>query len=213
MMTPVERVLVLKNADLLKDAGPRHLLALAERSAEVEIWKGDTLYREEDPADALYMVVDGRVRLSIGDRILSEVGPGEAFGSWSLVDESARGQRADCIEDGLVLALGRDEFYDVAAGDLTLLQQIVRVLAKRLRALAAAAPEEARVEGEGVEKPEAMESGDKAASATGPPPTLGETLKAAVLGRPAPEAPPAEVPATEPIPASEPTSPTLPKTP
>ena len=214
MMTPVERVLVLKNADLLKDAGPRHLLALAERATEVDIWKGDTIYREDDPADALYMVVDGRVRLSIGDRILSEVGPGEAFGSWSLVDESARGQRADCIEDGLVLALGRDEFYDVAAGDLTLLQQIVRVLAKRLRALAAAAPEEARVEGEGVEKPEAMESGDEAASTTtAPTPTLCETLKAAVLGRPAPDTPPPPGPATEPIPASEPTSPTLPKTP
>ena len=29
MLTPVERVLVLKGADLLRDVGPRHLLALA----------------------------------------------------------------------------------------------------------------------------------------------------------------------------------------
>jgi len=30
MLTPVERVLILKGADLLKDVGPRHLLGLAD---------------------------------------------------------------------------------------------------------------------------------------------------------------------------------------
>src|SRR6476646_10847825 len=102
------------------------------------------------------MMVEGRVRLSSGERTISEVGPGEAFGTWALVDDSARGQRAECIEDGLALALHRDAFYDVAAGDLTLLQEVVRALARRLRALVSERPEEARVEGEGVEKPEAM---------------------------------------------------------
>lgn len=223
-MTPVERVLVLKSADLLKDVGPRHLLGLAERTSEVEIWKNDTIYREEDPADALYIVVEGRVRLSIGERVLSEVGAGEAFGSWSLVDDSARGQRADCVEDGLVLALPRDEFYEVASGDLTLLQQIVRVLAKRLRALAADAPEQARVEGEGVEKPEALSTPEEGAQAGQPtesdsppaaatPASPAEALKAAVLGRPAPEGPVAAESPGEVIPAPEPTGPTGPKTP
>jgi hypothetical protein len=81
------------------------------------------------------------------------------------VDDSERGHRADCIEDGLTLALHRDEFYDIAAGDLTLLQGIVRLLAKRLRALVAERPEEARVEGEGVEKPEVVVEAEAAAAA------------------------------------------------
>ena len=156
MLTPTERVMILKGADLLNEAGSRHLLGLAEVAREIEILKGDCLYREEDPADVLYMVVEGRVRLSTGGRTTSEVGPGEAFGTWSLVDDSERGHRADCVEDGLTLALHRDEFYDMAAGDLTLLRGIVRLLAKRLRALVVERPDEARVEGEGVEKPEAV---------------------------------------------------------
>ena len=156
MLTPAERVMILRAADLLKDAGPRHLLGLAEVAREIEILKGDCLYREEDPADVLYMVVEGRVRLSTGGKTMSEVGAGEAFGTWSLVDDSERGHRADCVEDGLTLALHRGEFYDMAAGDLTLLQGVVRLLAKRLRALVQERPEEARVEGEGVEKPEAV---------------------------------------------------------
>jgi hypothetical protein len=187
MLTPVERVLVLKGADLLKDVGPRHLLALANVAREIEIFEGERIYGEEDPADALYIVVEGRVVLWTGDRKMSEVGPGEAFGTWSLVDDSARGHRAECVQDGLALALHRDEFYDIAAGDLALLQELVRVLAKRLRALVVDKPEEARVEGEGVERPEAVVEAE-----TTPPGTAaaspGEALQAAALGKTAPEA-------------------------
>ena len=189
MLTAVERVLILKGADLLSEVGPRHLLGLASVAREVEIFKGDTIYKEDDPADALYMVVEGRVRLSTGERTTSEVGPGEAFGTWSLVDDSARGHRAECTEDGLTLALHRDEFYDVAAGDLMLLQEVVRALAKRLRALVVERPEEARVEGEGVEKPEALAEAETASAPieAAPPPTPGEALAAAALGQPLPE--------------------------
>jgi CRP-like cAMP-binding protein len=191
-LTPVERVLILKSADLLKDVGPRHLLGLADVAREIEISKGETLYGEDDPADAIYMVVEGRVRLSTGDRTTSEVGPGEAFGTWALVDDSRRGHRAECTEDGLALALQRDDFYDRAAGDLSLLQEVVRVLAKRLRSLVSDRPEEARVEGEGIEKPEAqVEAAAVAAD------TAGAALEAAALGQPATESPPGEnAPAT-----------------
>jgi CRP-like cAMP-binding protein len=179
MLTPAERVLILKGADLLKDVQPHLLLGLAEVAREIEILKGDSLYTENDLADALYLVVEGRVRLSTGASTMSEVGPGEAFGTWSLVDDSERGHRADCIEDGLTLALHRDEFYDMAAGDLALLQGVVRLLAKRLRALVVERPDEARVEGEGVEKPEAVVEAETAAAAAeptaGPAETPGES--------------------------------------
>jgi signal-transduction protein with cAMP-binding, CBS, and nucleotidyltransferase domain len=191
MLTPVERVLILKSADLLKDVGPRRLLELAEVAHEVEISKGETIYREEDSADALYMVVEGRVRIVTGDRT-SEVGAGEAFGTWALVDDASRGHRAECIENGRTLALHREEFYDVAAGDLTLLQEVVRALARRLRALVSDQPHEARVEGEGVEKPEALVQAEAvAAEATAlspdaPSATPGGTLAAAALGQTVP---------------------------
>jgi CRP-like cAMP-binding protein len=150
-MTTVERVLTLKQIDLLEPAGPRHLLALADLVREVEMAPGQTIYGETDLADAIYVVFKGRVRLLAGDRELSTVGPGEAFGTWALVDDSERGQRAECVEEGLLVALGREDFYEFADGDPTLLQGIIRVLARRLRVLVAERPEEARIEGEGAE--------------------------------------------------------------
>jgi CRP-like cAMP-binding protein len=187
MLTPVERVLILKGADLLSDVGPRHLLGLAEVAREVEIAVGNTIYDANDAADALYVVVEGRVKLSTGDRTMSEVGPGEAFGTWSLVDASARGHRAECIQDGLVLALHREEFYDVAAGDVTLLQGVIGALARRLRALVAERPEEARVESEGTESPDAPVAAGPESDADAQP-TPGKSLTAVALGNPVPEA-------------------------
>ena len=207
MLTAVERVLILKGADLLREVGPRHLLELAEVTREVELTAGDAIFQEDDNADALYMMVEGRVRLSTGERTISEVGPGEAFGTWALVDDSSRGQRAECIEDGLALALHRDAFYDVAADDLTLLKEVVRALARRLRALVSERPEEARVEGEGVEKPEAMIEADASAPAPASddasPPTPGAALEAAALGQPAPDVPPAQTVSNRAIPTAE----------
>jgi len=192
MLTPVERVLILRSADMLKDVGPRHLLGLANVASEIEMVEGDRIYAEDDPADALYIVVEGKVRLSTGERMMSEVGPGEAFGTWSLVDETARGHRADCVEAGLTLVLQREEFYDIAAGDLTLLSELVRVLAKRLRALAAERPpEDSRVEGEGIEPPEA--TAPPAAQAEVPS-TAGAALAAAATGKEIPEETAAELP-------------------
>lgn len=194
MLTPVERVLILKGADLLKGVGPRHLLRLADAAREIEISKGETLYEEDDPADALYMVVEGRVRLKAGGRTTSEVGPGEAFGTWALVDDSRRGHRAECVEDGLALALLREDFYDRASGDLTLLQEIVRVLAKRLRSLVSDRPEEARVESEGLANP-AEASVPAAAPATS---AAGSALEAAALGKAEVEASPGASPSSKP---------------
>lgn len=150
-MTTVEKVLTLKQIDLLETAGPRHLLALAELVREVEMTAGQAIYGEADLADAIYVVHRGRVRLSTGEKELSTVGPGEAFGTWALVDDSERGQRAECAEDGMLVALGREDFYDLATTDPTLLIGVLRVVARRLKALVAERPEEARIEGEGME--------------------------------------------------------------
>ena len=204
MLTPVERVLILKGADLLSDVGPRQLLRLAEVAREVDMSSGEQIYGEKDLADAMYLVVEGRVRLSAGDRPFSEVGPGEAFGSWALVDGSERDQRAECLEPGMLLALTREEFYDVAAGDLVLLQQVIRVLARRLRALAES-PEEERVEREGLEEPATAETPGIADLST--PSSVGATLAAAAVGEPAAPVAPAEPPDSavpdEPVPVPE----------
>lgn len=195
MLTTVERVMILKSIDLLANVGPRHLIKVAGAAREEPMWKGQTIYEERDPAEALYVVVTGKVKLESGDRLLSEVGVGQAFGTWSLIDDSERGQRATCLEDGVLLEVMREDFYEVAADEPTLLRELLRVLARRLRKLVEERPEEARVEGEGVEAtaepeqepekaaadPKGDGTGEEKPSTTAP--ERGASLEAAVLDR------------------------------
>jgi CRP-like cAMP-binding protein len=196
MLTTVERVMILKSIDLLANVGPRHLIKVAAAAREEPMWKGQTIYEERDPAEALYVVVTGKVKLESGERPLSEVGAGQAFGTWSLIDDSERGQRATCLEDGMLLEVMREDFYEVAADETTLLRELLRVLARRLRKLVEERPEEARVEGEGVEAtPESEPEKEKAAAAdpkgdgsgeakpATTAPERGASLEAAVLDR------------------------------
>jgi len=99
---------------------------------------------------------------------LSELKEGDAFGTWALVDDAARGQRAEALSDGLLVALDRDDFYEFAAGDVQLLKDVITSLARRLRELVVAKPEEARVEGEGVEEPVPTPAAEAAPEAAAP---------------------------------------------
>lgn len=50
---------------------------------------GAPLYREGDPADAIYVLLEGRVEVSRGGALLGEVGPGATVGEMSLFRGSA----------------------------------------------------------------------------------------------------------------------------
>jgi len=188
MLTPVERVMSLKSIDLLANVGPRHLIKLAGVAREVPMWKDQAIYEERDLSEAIYVVVEGRVQLTRGERMLSEVTSGQAFGTWALVDDLERGQRAVCIEDGMLLELLREDFYEVAAGDLTLLRELLRVLARRLRTLVEDQPEQARVEGEGIDEGAKGAKPHPAGTSAAAPGPAGaqqaESLESAVLDRP-----------------------------
>ncbi len=150
MLTSVERVLLLKKIDLLERSAPRALVQLAELAREVEMTPGQVLYAESDLADAVYVVSDGRVRLTNGETTLSEIGPGEAFGTWALVDDSQRDHQAACLDAGTLLALGREDFDEFTVNVPSVLRGMVQVLGTRLRGLAERLPDTARIEAEGT---------------------------------------------------------------
>ncbi len=56
---------------------------------------GQTIFREGQPGEAMYVVIEGEVDVIIGDKILTQLGPGELMGEMALVDASSRS--ATCI--------------------------------------------------------------------------------------------------------------------
>ena len=78
--------------DALDDDGAR---TLRRQMAEVKLSRGEHLFMEGDDGDALYVVIDGKMKLTRAaadgrENLLSVVGPGEMFGELSLFDPRPR---------------------------------------------------------------------------------------------------------------------------
>ncbi len=81
---------------------------------------GQTVFREGDRGDWLYVVVDGEVeiaqrRASQEEMVLRRLGPGDCFGEIALVSERPRTATARCLSRVDVLAVDRDAFHALFA--------------------------------------------------------------------------------------------------
>lgn len=141
MRTVIEKVILLQDVDVFAEVPTENLAVLAAIAEETSLLEGDVLYREEDPADALYLVLDGRVRLHRGERAISEAAPGEAFGTWALFDEAPRLVTATATADTTLLRIDRDDFIDLMADHVRIAQGVIKTVARRLRGLAEAGAE------------------------------------------------------------------------
>ncbi|MFC1558067.1 Crp/Fnr family transcriptional regulator [candidate division KSB1 bacterium] len=135
MLTIIEKVMFLQNVDVFYDVPTEQLSYLAAISEEVEYLKGDTVYKVEEPSDAMYLVLEGKVKLHREDEEVITSGAKEAFGTWALFGEEPRVVTATAVEESRLLRIEREDFYDLLADDIQITQGIINALAKRMRKL------------------------------------------------------------------------------
>jgi CRP-like cAMP-binding protein len=111
---------------------------LAAASTTVLCPKGRTIFCVGDEGTGLYVVLSGRVRISLSDAegrecVLAVVDSGQFFGELSLLDGRARSADATAIEDCRFLFIPRSVFLD-RLSEPHLASRILAELCSRLRA-------------------------------------------------------------------------------
>ncbi|MCA1960497.1 MAG: cyclic nucleotide-binding domain-containing protein [Desulfomonile sp.] len=81
--------MIIQKADLFRDIKRETMNEVSKIMVEGSYDQGALVFKAGDPADSFYLVVEGRVRLSIGTE--GEIDytaslPGEAFGWTGMVD-------------------------------------------------------------------------------------------------------------------------------
>lgn len=104
---------------------------------------GDTIFSEGDPGDTLFIIADGKVRISrtipsLGAEALAILDRGEVFGEMAWLDQSPRSADAIAHIGGCtVLAIGREQLdHSVRAGTTSsakFLRTLGKILCRRLR--------------------------------------------------------------------------------
>jgi len=118
------------------------LQRIASIAAEESYRVGDVVFKEGSTGGELYLILDGKVRISrevsgMGEEALAVLGPGDAFGEMSLIDDFPRSADARVHERCRLLVLQKDAMEDLLFlhKDLAyeILWNFVKILSTRLR--------------------------------------------------------------------------------
>jgi CRP/FNR family transcriptional regulator, cyclic AMP receptor protein len=143
---------------LLDVLGSEDRRLLDERAVRHRYERGDVVFLEGDPTDALHLIEEGRVAVratTVDGEVatFTVLGPGATFGELTMTeDDSVRSATIEALEAVTTLAIGRREFEALRTERPSIDRFVVAVLAeqvKRLTTLALEAlylPAEARLE-------------------------------------------------------------------
>jgi CRP-like cAMP-binding protein len=129
---------VLSRVDFLAGLDPSVLFALAEDLPLTEIPRGETIYHQGDSADALHIIVFGKVKLCCcapdgREKLLEIRGPADVLGAVSVLDPGPRTATATAVTE-ICIATVRAETLDAWMLERPqLTSRLLRLMARRVR--------------------------------------------------------------------------------
>jgi len=129
---------VVRKAPLFTALDDAAASSLRASMSGVKLSRGQTLFKEGDAGDRLFVVVDGKLKLGTTsndgrENLLSILGPGDMFGELSLFDPGPRTATATAVVDSKLLALANDQVIGWVKEHPQVSLQLLGRLAQRLR--------------------------------------------------------------------------------
>ncbi len=137
-LVPVERRREeIARVDIFAPLSAEAKVRLADASSERLFGGGQTIVREGQAGESMFVVVSGRVRVTLGSRTneVATIGPGGYFGEMSLLTGEPRTATVSAIDDCLLLEITADDFRTIALADPLVVERIGLAVAERRRGL------------------------------------------------------------------------------
>ena len=129
----------IKQSELLMGTSMDFIKKFMDLSQMVSHAKGDVLFREKDPALYFYVLLNGRVKLGVGESgqtVYDVRQNGEAFGWSSLIGRERYSATAECVEATKLLKTDSEklkkELEKDPANGLVFFKQLAATLGNRL---------------------------------------------------------------------------------
>jgi NTE family protein len=103
----------------------------------VDVAAGDTLMRQGEPGQALYLLVSGRLRVYIEEdhhkRVVREIARGEVVGEMSLYTDAPRSATLVAIRDSVLVSMGKADFNHLLTTSPAVSMALTRQIIQRLQ--------------------------------------------------------------------------------
>jgi predicted acylesterase/phospholipase RssA/CRP-like cAMP-binding protein len=133
-----QRLDELASIPLFKSLDAATLAALGESAQWFQLPGGGILFRQNDPADCLYVVVHGRLQVIVeqadGTReIVAQATRGECIGEMAVLTGERRGATVRALRDCVLIRISGDECRGILARRPRAMLQLTQLLVNRLR--------------------------------------------------------------------------------
>ena len=132
-MLTVEKVALLASTHMFSEVPARVLASLAGVMAVRDLAVGDVVMTEGEPGEALFVVVDGSVRVDSGPTTIQTLGRGAVLGELALLDPAPRSATVTAETPCRLLELGKEDFDLVMADEPQLPSGVIRYLVQFIR--------------------------------------------------------------------------------
>ncbi|HRZ87669.1 MAG TPA: cyclic nucleotide-binding domain-containing protein [bacterium] len=133
----MEKILFLRSIPIFAALKMFELAHVAEIAEEVDLPKGELLFRENEMGDCLYIVVSGSVdvikQVEGREKIIAVLGEKESVGEMSILDSEPRSATVRAGADVKLLKISSDDFTELLGENPGISFGIFRVFTKRLR--------------------------------------------------------------------------------
>ena len=122
----------------LFNGAPDAAIKMALEATTIRNFAPDSeIFREDDPGEAVYMIVDGRVKVSRAnlegrERIFTILSSPEVLGEMAVISSTLRSATAYCIDQVTTLVIYREDLKAILDRHPHVLWNLTRILAKRL---------------------------------------------------------------------------------
>ncbi|MGF1670809.1 MAG: Crp/Fnr family transcriptional regulator [Balneolaceae bacterium] len=135
METIIEKVMLLQNVELFSDVPTEQLSHLASIAEVRHIDQGKILFHENDPSDALYILISGKINMVKNNSTIYEIGDFEAVGTLGFFDQEPRIFTAVCEKPCRMLEIDSTAFFDLLEERIHIARYLLKYFVKRLRAV------------------------------------------------------------------------------
>lgn len=109
------------------------LMAALNQRTPTHMHVNQVIMKQGEGGVFMYVVIEGRVAISIKSRVVERVGPGGIFGEMALVDQSPRAATATAETDGSLLSINRNDFLALVKTHPDFAVSLLKSMADRLR--------------------------------------------------------------------------------
>jgi hypothetical protein len=134
MHSTVEKVLILRSVNLFKATPDDALAELSELLTEMEMPAGKNIVEKGEQGNSMFIIVNGKVAVMDGERVLNTLGERAVFGELALLDTEPRTATIRALEDTLVFRLDQEPFYELMSDRVEVAMGTIQMLTGNLRA-------------------------------------------------------------------------------